>query len=66
MSASGELRTDMFSKHVRELIRAKPDVIFYINSPEISKQDRYQKEAPQSDIPGETSRNPSDNLSPFL
>ena len=66
MSASGELRTDMFSKHVRELIRAKPDVIFYINSPEISKQDRYQKEAPQSDIPGETSRNPSDNLNPFL
>ena len=68
MSTSGERpeSAEMFVKHVGEFIRAKPDVIFYINSPEISKQDRYQKEAPQSDIPGETSRNPSDNLNPFL
>ena len=53
MSASGELRTDMFSKHVRELIRAKPDVIFYIDSPELSELDRHQKEAAQSNPPGE-------------
>ena len=40
----------MFAKHARQFTRAKPDVIFYIDSPEIS-----QREAAQSNIPGESS-----------
>ena len=45
----------MFAKHVREFIRAKPDVIFYIDSPDISQMERHQEEAApaQSNIPGE-------------
>ena len=30
----------MFAKHVREFIRAKPDVIHYVDSPQISQRDQ--------------------------
>ena len=55
MSTSGERpeSAEMFVKHVGEFIRAKPDVIFYIDSPELSALDRHQKEAAQSNPPGE-------------
>ena len=57
MSTSGERpeSAEMFVKHVGEFIRAKPDVIFYIDSPEISELDRHQKETPRSKIQGECS-----------
>ena len=55
---------EMFAKHVREFIRAKPDVIFYIDSPEISELDRKQKEVAQSNIPGESSVSAMDQRNP--
>ena len=45
MSTSGEW--EMFAKHVREFIRAKPDVIHYVDSPEISSQAKGQKDSRQ-------------------
>ena len=54
----------MFAKHTREFIRAKPDVIFYIDSPDISQLERQQKEAAQSNIPGEWSVSAKDHGNP--